>query len=107
MCKNKAAECAQVLKPPVPPLPFTLNVLDVELGDLAREVVLLDGLGARNRERKTPLEVLHLVHGATEQALKREGGRERSEMNTTFHVRNINHTNSCHACWCEHRRYQI
>lgn len=66
---------------PVPPLPFTLNVLDAELGDLAREVVLLDGLGARNRERKAPLKVLHLVHGATEQALKREGGRERKIRN--------------------------
>lgn len=64
---------------PVPPvLGFTLNVLDVELVDLAGEVVLLDGLGAGNRERKTTFEVLHLVHGATEQALMRERERERS-----------------------------
>lgn len=79
-------------------LVFTLNVLDVELVDLAGEVVLLDGLGAGNRERKTPFKVLHLVHGATEQALER--GREREslkgrEMNRTFQVRKINKQQSC------------
>lgn len=105
--KIKQQNVLRFSSPPVPPLHLTLNVLDVELGDLAREVVLLDGLGARNRERKPPLKVLHLVHGTTEQALKREGGRERSEMNTPFHVRNLNHTNSHHACWCEHRRSSV
>lgn len=48
---------------------FTLDVLDVELVDLAGEVVLLDGLSAGNRERKTPFKVLHLVHGAAGWAL--------------------------------------
>lgn len=43
---------------------LTRSVADVELVYLLCELVLLDGLGARNRKGKPPLKVLHLVHGA-------------------------------------------
>lgn len=68
-------------------------MLDVELVYLAGEVVLLDGLSAGNRERKTSFKVLHLVHGATAQTL---GEREREiEVLTrpSFHIRRLNHRN--------------
>lgn len=53
----------------------TLSVSDVELVDLLGELVLLDGLGARDGQRKTPLEVLHLVHDAVELSLPGEERR--------------------------------
>ena len=52
---------------------LTLSVLDVELVDLLSELIFLDGLSARDRQRETSLKVLHLVHGA-----ERERERERT-----------------------------
>ena len=54
---------------------LTLRVPYVELVDLFSELILLDGLSARNRKRETPFEVLHLVHRVEEQTL----GEERDE----------------------------
>ena len=51
---------------------LTLRVPYVELVDLFGELILLDGLGARNRKRETPFEVLHLVHRVEEQTLGEE-----------------------------------
>lgn len=48
---------------------LTLSVLDVELVDLLSELILLNGLSARNRKREASFKVLHLVHGADEQNL--------------------------------------
>lgn len=55
---------------------FTLYVLCVELVYLLGEVILFNGLSAGNRKRKTPFKVLHLVHGAERQTLRRERERE-------------------------------
>lgn len=42
---------------------LTLSVLYVELVYLLSELILLNGLRAWNRKRKTPFKVLHLIHG--------------------------------------------
>lgn len=56
---------------------LTLCVPNVELVDLFGELILLDGLSARNRKRETPFEVLHLVHRVEEQTLGEERDEER------------------------------
>lgn len=45
-------------------------MMNVELVDLLSELILLNGLSARNGQRETPLEVLHLVHVAEKQTLE-------------------------------------
>lgn len=50
-------------------LKLTLSVPYVELVYLLSELILLNGLSARNRKREAPFKVLHLVHGAEEQIL--------------------------------------
>lgn len=64
---------------------LTLSVMNVELVDLLSELVLLDSLSARNRQRETPLKVLHLVHGAEKQTLEEQRKRWTNTVNYPIH----------------------
>ena len=65
---------------------LTLSVLYVQLVYLLSELVLLNGLSARNRKRETPLKVLHLVHGVEEQTLGEERDTETDQSMQTIHA---------------------
>lgn len=53
-----------------------MSVLTVEVVDLLGELVLINGLSARNRQREAPFKVLHLVHDARKQTLEERQQRE-------------------------------